>query len=208
MDTTYWDRYYTGRSAPILPSQFAVFMLGEINPESVVDIGCGSGRDSFWFAQQGIPTLGVDGSQAAIDMCRSRANGAKAIHFIRADVGDPGLAGTLLPAFNGSPLLYARFFLHAINEREQSALLGHVAKILGERGGAFAVEYRTVRDKALTKVTDDHYRRYITPSDLIAEAALNGLACAYSVEGFGFAKYKADDAYCSRMIFQSAATAS
>ncbi|MCP8895358.1 class I SAM-dependent methyltransferase [Shinella daejeonensis] len=202
MDTNYWDRYYTGRSAPILPSQFAVFILGEYQPDTVLDIGCGSGRDSFWFAQQGIPTIGVDGSQAAVDMCNERANGTEHLKFVQADIAAPGLADRLLGETQGSTLIYARFFLHAINDDGQTAFLQQAVQILKTRGGILAVEYRTVRDQALAKATDDHYRRFIEPANLVAEAARMGLRCSYAVEGFGFAKYKSDDAYVARMIFE------
>lgn len=199
----YWDIYYGGREVPVLPSQFAVFVLGEYRPDAVLDIGCGSGRDSFWFAQQGLKTIGVDGSRAAVDLCSQRATGNDNLKFLQADVGSSSLAEELLAEFTGSPLIYARFFLHAIDEAGQSALLDHAAKILNDRGGKFAVEYRTVRDMSLTKSTADHYRRFIQPSDLVAEANSKGLSCRYAVEGFGFAKYKTDDAYVARMIFET-----
>lgn len=207
MESSYWDRYYTGRSAPILPSQFAVFILGEYQPDIVFDIGCGSGRDSFWFAQQRVPTIGVDASQAAVDMCNDRANGTEHLKFIQADIADAALAERLLSErllreVQGSALIYARFFLHAINDEEQTAFLQQAVQILKARGGILAVEYRTVRDQALTKATDDHYRRFIEPSSLVSEAARLGLTCRYAVEGFGFAKYKSDDAYVARMIFE------
>lgn len=204
MQLDYWNRYYSERSAPIRPSQFAVFVLGEMNPDVVLDIGCGSGRDSFWFASQGFKTIGVDGSQAAVDMCSERANGHDNLSFVRADVGDPSLPETLLGQFAGAPLIYARFFLHAINDSDQSMFLQHATKILAERGGSLAVEYRTVRDQALSKATAEHYRRFIEPAHLVADATRHGLTCRYCVEGFGFAKYKSDDAYVSRMIFERA----
>jgi SAM-dependent methyltransferase len=73
----YWNAYYRACSVPSLPSQFAVFVLGELNePCAVVDVGCGNGRDAIFFARQGIPTIGIDGSPAAVEVCVSAAAAA------------------------------------------------------------------------------------------------------------------------------------
>ena len=55
----------------------------------------------------------------------------------------------------------------------------------------------------LKKETSDHYRRYIVPTDLINKALKIGFDLSYLVEGFGFAKYRSDDAYVARVIFTS-----
>lgn len=69
----YWNKYYNSCEVPELPSQFAVFVLGEINPTAIIDIGCGSGRDALYFAGRGIPTIGIDGSASAVDLCNQKS---------------------------------------------------------------------------------------------------------------------------------------
>ena len=63
------------------------------------------------------------------------------------------------------------------------------------------VEYRTDKDSKRKKIYDNHYRNFIKPSFI--EELFNhfNLKITYSVEGVGYAKYKDDDAYVSRMIF-------
>ena len=47
----YWDKYYSKlkNNNRLIPSQFAAFVAGELNTNSIlIDIGCGNGRDSFF----------------------------------------------------------------------------------------------------------------------------------------------------------------
>lgn len=205
MERDYWNSYYSSKGAPALPSQFAVFTLGERTPDLVIDVGCGSGRDTFWFAAQGIRTVGIDGSEAAIEMCSSRSGtGPGAPEFLCLDITSGDFRETLrrLAEKSENPLVYARFFLHAIAPEEQDSFLASAGEILAlAPDGVLAVEFRTERDQALTKSTTAHYRRFIAPASVVLDASRHGLLCVYSVEGFGFAKYKTDDAYVARLIF-------
>lgn len=199
--SSHWNTYYTGKDVPLNPSQFAVFTVGEFAPDAIVDVGCGSGRDTFFFGGQGIFAIGVDGSQAAVDLCQSRING-RPLAFVCSDINNPNLPSLILPLLGDAAkvLIYARFFIHAITEDEEANFLQHCIKILHKRGGHVALEFRTPRDRSLHKVTPDHYRRFVDPASLIGRAARLGLVSRYSVEGFGMAKYKDDDAYVSRIL--------
>lgn len=69
---SYWDKYYAGKKVTnfLLPSQFAVFVLGELSQPSVIyDIGCGRGRDALFFTQAGHTVFGVDSSSIAVRKC-------------------------------------------------------------------------------------------------------------------------------------------
>jgi SAM-dependent methyltransferase len=167
----YWDRTYsvTGPEVFPPPSQFAAFISQEADQSDlIVELGCGAGRDSFFFARQGFRVIAVDGSVAAVSKCQERAEliGSGSIKFLHGVVGDPDLESMLrsfLPSgrvFN--LMVYARFFLHAINEEEENALLEMLAR-LTRRGDRCAFEYRTKRDAALAKVTAGHYRRFVDP---------------------------------------------
>ena len=41
----------------------------------VLDLGCGSGRDSLWFEQQGYEVVAMDGSRAMVDYCKKIIKG-------------------------------------------------------------------------------------------------------------------------------------
>ena len=205
----YWERYYAARKSArvAVPSQFAVFVAQEISEDAtVLDVGCGNGRDSIFFATQGHPVLGLDGSSAAIDACRAvaAATGEHHARFEAVGVTDDAFGATVAHAVadaHGQVVVYARFFLHAITDAEQAEMVSSVAAGL-RAGDLFAVEYRTTKDAALEKETAEHYRRYIDPARLIVDVASHGFAVQYAVEGFGFAKYRHDDAHVARAVFR------
>ena len=117
-------------------------------------------------------------------------------------VEDPAL-GARVAELAGSAApraLYARFLLHAVTQDQEDALLATAAGLC-RPGEILAVEFRTRRDEAQAKVTGAHFRRFIDPLHLISNAGSRGFTTRYFVEGFGYAKYKADDAHVARCIF-------
>jgi SAM-dependent methyltransferase len=200
----YWDEYYSARGdvQRPLPSQFATFVANELSgPHRVIEFGCGTGRDSVFFALYGHDVTGVDGSPAAVRACEqlTKALGLPAT-FIAANIDSGDLADRLAGG-EGPRLVYARFFVHAITDAEEESFLELAGKIT-DPGDLLAVEYRTLRDASGAKVTERHFRRFVTPAEFDARALMKGFDAVYNVEGFGFAKYKQDDAYVARAIFR------
>lgn len=207
----YWNSYYASRAVLKLsaPSQFAAFVAQEAgDAHLIIEVGCGNGRDSLFFARHGFQVVAIDGSSAAIAKCEESRQAQKldSIAFACATVGTDGFAEALVAArarSDGPAMAYARFFLHAITDAEEVAFFDAMSAALHE-GDRLAVEYRTVRDAAGEKTTAAHYRRYVEPAQVIANAAGFGFAVEYEVEGFGFAKYLNDDAYVARTVFRKA----
>ncbi|RCW86674.1 class I SAM-dependent methyltransferase [Paracoccus lutimaris] len=208
----YWNQYYASREVMKLsaPSQFAAFVAQEAgDAHLIIEVGCGNGRDSLFFARHGFQVVAIDGSSSAIAKCEESRNAQSLsdISFICSTVGSAGFGDALRQArahSEGPALAYARFFLHAITESEELAFFEGMSAALHE-GDRLAVEYRTVRDAAGEKVTAAHYRRFVEPSQVIANAASFGFSVEYEVEGFGFAKYLKDDAYVARTVFRKVA---
>jgi SAM-dependent methyltransferase len=202
--SSYWDEYYATRenTRRPLPSQFATFVAGELDqPHRVIELGCGNGRDSIFFSGFGHDVTGVDGSEAAVHACSALAEalGERAT-FVQSAIDDPELAGKLSGS-DGPHLVYARFFIHAITDAEEEQFLD-LAATLTSPGDLLAVEYRTIRDQVGAKETDTHFRRFVLPSTFQARALDRGFEVTYAVEGFGFAKYRHDDAYVARTLFR------
>ncbi len=202
----YWEDYYRHENAPLIPSQFAVFAMNEY-PEirTVVDIGCGNGRDSFFFAAHIKRVLGFDGSEAAIEACEQRkaALGISHLSFVNSDVSN--LAETIAPLLaNESPpiMLYSRFLLHSLTADQEEILIHNVRSILRKTSGIFIAEFRTVKDSDLRKETAPHFRRFVNPSEFLGRCRQHSLQPTYFVEGTGFAKYRRDDAHVARVILQ------
>jgi SAM-dependent methyltransferase len=213
----YWDRYYRATAAAcspaqLLPSQFAVFVCSEFSDaRCILDLGCGNGRDSFFFAHYGIRTVGVDESEGALELCRSRLADSRTanLEFHQGSVADPGFSETLKPWLAGTQerpaVAYGRFFLHAISETEEAAFLAASAALLRGQNASLALEFRTLRDAAQAKVTAEHYRRFVDPASFIGRAHAAGFRVAYYAEGFGYAKHKADDAHVARCLLSAPA---
>jgi SAM-dependent methyltransferase len=169
--------------------------------QRVVEFGCGNGRDAIFFASYGHDVIGVDGSESAVQSSSERAAAlGEDLTFVCSDIDDDALSDRLRGGA-GPLMVYARFFIHAITDKEELALLNLVAAIT-EPGDRLAVEYRTVRDSSGEKVTGTHYRRFVMPATFQANTLARGFDVVYAVEGFGFAKYKRDDAYVARAIFE------
>jgi SAM-dependent methyltransferase len=211
MVSDYWSSYYQRREAPILPSQFAAFVMNELltkelpEVESIVDIGCGNGRDRFFFLQLDLPVCAVDMSDAAIANCRERlarrpAAEQKLGRFIVGSAADADVWAQLSGTTSGPVLIYARFFFHAIDDEAEARVLDAAADLIRERGGAICVEARDHFDAASEKVTPAHYRRFIRSDEFAAGLAKRGLGIRYRAEGLGMAKYRNDDAHVFRVI--------
>ncbi len=204
----HWNSFYQTKNVPIVPSQFAVFMLGEMpDVQSVIEFGCGNGRDSLFFSRHGCRVLGIDASAAGIEACVEQASKAGLdARFMCSDVTEPNLAHQILNQSaefpDGKLMIYARFFIHAISEAAEAVLLNHVRTLLENRTGIFGVEFRTHRDAQQTKVTPTHFRRYVDPAQFVIRASRYNLHPFYSAEGFGMAKYLEDDAHVARFLLK------
>lgn len=205
----YWNKYYDSRSAPIIPSQFAVFFANEINPKSsVIELGSGNGRDSFFFSKIVNHVIAVDGSEVAVNNCKNKAieDGLNNIDLLHSLIDDPELFSELekillnSSASRNSLFVYSRFFLHSINEDEENKMILLISKLLDSYTGSAYLEFRTEEDKHLSKYTGAHFRRYVAPKNLINKFNNMNFSIDYHVEGLGYAKHKVDDAHAARLV--------
>lgn len=209
--TSYWNTYYKADAAPHLASQFAIFVAGEVqNPSFVIDLGCGNGRDTEFFLSRTGKVISIDQSAAAIETLRRR-NDAESLTTICSRIDAPSLPNDLVSNLLNSPVeatgvLYARFFLHAIDHDEEVHFLELCRRVLEARNAIVAVEFRTTKDRNLNKVTAAHYRRYVDPLAFITRASEFDLHPFYFVEGFGFAKFHDDDAHVARILLRRRGT--
>jgi SAM-dependent methyltransferase len=202
--SAYWERYYakgSGLARPV-PSQFAAFVAGELREQyRVVEFGCGNGRDALFFASYGHQVTAIDGSSAAIERGKAVADAlGEKVEFLTSAIDAPHLADLVSEA-GDKTLVYGRFFLHAITSAEEQAFLGCAAE-LTKPGDLMAVEYRTIRDSSGVKETAEHYRRFMSPAEFQYSAIQHGFRVTYAIEGYGFAKYRQDDAYVARNLLE------
>lgn len=193
--TRHWDEFYSGRY-DFPPSQFAAFVAGELDGRCrIVDLGCGNGRDSQFFASLGHDVVGVDRSTVAIQR-DSAENRFGNLTYLAADAGELELGS--LEASQLPLCVYARFFWHAIDEDTEDRLLARLARDMPP-GSRLFLEYRTLKDASTEKLFGEHYRRYVDHRALTGRLVEAGLMIDYEVEGRGMAKYRSEDPWIGRV---------
>ena len=206
----YWNNYYHLGEIPSFPSQFAVFFVNEVEQESVViELGSGNGRDAFFLTNFFKFFLAIDGSEMAINSCLKKAkNGSiNNLKFISSFIDDKNLLteveSELKKFSNKTPVIfYSRFFLHSLTEEEENRMIELINGVLSKTGGSAFLEFRTKKDEILWKETGKHFRRYIEPNELIEKFIKLDFSVKYFVQGFGFAKYRKDDAHVARLVLE------
>lgn len=206
----HWSRFYEqGHTA--IPSPFAASVAVELKEKHlIVDLGCGNGRDSLFFASLGHRVVGLDMTPSAIASCQQRASelGLDDATFEQVDVCTPGALHNVLNAISDQAgtkmpmVIYARFFFHAITEDEEALLLRTLTECLGSRALCF-LEFRTDQDQDTYKRIAGHYRRFIKVDRFVAKAVRNNaFECVYRVEGQGMAKYRDEDPFVGRVYLR------
>jgi tellurite methyltransferase len=207
---SYWEKIYSDHSSIDLdllhPSQFAAFCLNEIETaDALIDVGCGNGRDSFFFSRYGMDVLGIDGSTQAIELCRetTEKNALSALDFHVFDFSKREEIATYVESLGQKNIaLYSRFFLHALEPSEQDNFFAF-CQLLKHPGMQVFLEFRTVQDEQGEKSTGEHYRRYLHPEEVQACLEKSGFSTHYICEGRGMAKYHDEDAYVCRIIAEA-----
>jgi len=96
----------------------------------IYDIGCGAGESSRWLGEQGLSTLGLDFSAAAIDICRRLAGNNERLRFEVIDICAEEMS--LKPA----AAMLDRGCFHQIPEHFRPAYVRNAARLI-QPGGHF-----------------------------------------------------------------------
>lgn len=201
-NTAYWNQYYKNKLCVTEPSPFARYVSTLVEPgRTMVELGCGNGRDAVYFASLGLRVLAIDTSKSAIEMLQSQNVENAAFlcgDFINADCHQPG-------AYD---YVYSRFTIHSINQNQEQVLLKNMHQAL-KPGGKFFIEVRSVNDPLFGKgealernafFYDHHYRRFIVFSELMNSLSKRGFLIEYAEERTGFAPYGNDDPPVIRIV--------
>ena len=201
-NTDYWNRYYRNKVCSTKPSPFAQYVATLVEPgKQMVDLGCGNGRDTLYFAGLGLKVIGIDLSLSAIQMLESQ-NAANASFFCGDFICH---SNHTLECYDYA---YSRFTIHAINPKQETMLLQTMYHAL-KPGGKFFVEVRSVHDPLYGKgkqvernafFYDNHYRRFIVLDELVQSLERCGYRIEYAKEQTGFAPYGNDDPPVIRVV--------
>lgn len=207
-----WDTIYaTGQSSykPIVtePSSFA----RSVHPllcadRSLLELGCGNGRDAAFFSSIGLHVHGIDISEVGIAKCRELC--PEATFAVQNFVNLPTPLDSMHMSFD---VVYSRFTLHSVKEEECSRALRWTFENLVP-GGLFLIEVRSVLDAMCgvgMQVLDErnawingHYRRFIEKEELLKELRAIGFQVQFEQEEKGLSPYGDDDPVLIRLHLQ------
>lgn len=193
----YWDDFYKKNTDSELTegSNFSLFSLNKIkkifpdkwNDISLLDIGCGNGRDTNFFRANGIQAYGID-------LCYN-------------DKSDYIKQGDALSIDEVYDVYYLRFFLHTIEEAQTNILIQNINKLISNNSYIF-IETRSTKnitnqEKSETNfkssIGDEHFRMLYSYKYLLKKFR-NYFNIDYSLEDKGLAIFKDDDPYVIRFI--------
>ena len=209
----YWDIYYKNISKNFRkfnPSSFAVFIKKKYLDKSInlLEMGCGNGRDTFFFHGKVNNIIAIDSSSEAINKNKEivRVNRFK-IKFINKTFEKINYK-----QYKKINFVYLRFFLHAITLQQENILMGVFKKILKRNPNTiFALEFRTLRDnlmrvgKKISKYEryTDHYRRFINVSKFKNKLKKYNFKIIYFKQGINLSKTKLENPYLCRLVFKN-----
>ena len=173
-----------------------------MEPEKkLIELGCGNGRDSVYFAQQKINVTAIDQIEEEMDYLNKK-HSLYNLNFKADDF-------TNLDDDKKYDYIYSRFTLHSVNEKAEKRVFDWITKQLNDEG-LFFLEVRSINDPMFEKgekisesenVTT-HYRRYLDFNETIEKLENRGLKIIYKLESQGLAKYKDDDPTLIRIVAQ------
>jgi len=201
----YWDTFYK-KDSNNDESTFAQFTYKKIQKTKgkILDIGCGNGRDSYFFNKKGFKVIGIDISQKAIQ--KNSKNKNKNLIFKKFDIGKNKIQ-------NKFEIIYCRFFLHTIDEFLEDKLI-NLIKNSKNNGTLVFFEFRNYKDKIFgnfkakdhNKVIEfekGHFRRLIDPkifkNKFISETKSKII---YQKSSINLSVVKKDNPNLSRMVFK------
>lgn len=202
-DMIYWNEYYKKNLAEIQePSDFAKAILQYMEEEkSLMDLGCGNGRDSLYFLRHKLRVTGIDVSEEAI----------RKLNELRIEnscfVCDDFVSSKALYQVQYD-YFYSRWTMHAISERQEDELLQNVSGSIKE-GGMFFIEARGIRDDLYGKgeqiaknafIYNEHFRRFMDKEIFMDKLEKYGFSIMFAEEGKDFSKTENSNPVLVRIV--------
>jgi tellurite methyltransferase len=187
MNQEYWKDFYSNQKAPDNHSGFAGFICNNIKEGStLVDLGCGNGRDTKFFLSKGILAMGID---------------------LVPPEGDNFIVGDFTKCVQTAEIYYSRFTVHAIEEDSLDDMLKSLTGVIGT--GHLCIETRSAKglieeDHGIldfaSPIGGSHFRMLYTLEYLTTKLESFGFVVDYSCEDTGLAIYKEEDPMIVRII--------
>ncbi len=207
MDKVYWDEYYNKhyrKSSISKNSTFADFCSRKYlsSQKTIVELGCGNGRDAKFFAKNNHLVYALDQS---INNGIIESNNLDNLNFIEED-----FVRCNFDFCKKIDVFYSRFTIHAITSEDQNHLIPKIYNILNPKG-LFCIEARTTNDPKFKKgehisdttyLYDGHMRRFIDSQQFLKSVLSLGFKIKYFEESNDLSVYKDDNPVLMRIILE------
>ena len=201
----YWNEFYKKNSINS-ESTFAKFTYKKIKNirGKVLDIGCGNGRDAYFFNKKGFDVTAIDISQKAIH--RNSRVKIKNLVFKKFDVEKDKIKTKF-------EIIYCRFFVHTLDEKLEDKLI-HIIKNTRKENTMVFLEFRNYKDKIfgnfkanehnkIIEFEKGHIRRIIDPKVFQKKfTSKTKSKIIYQKSGINLSIVKKDNPNLTRMIFK------
>lgn len=207
MTETYWEDFYKKYTLKLEPTEFSKYCLSfikkyynKIENLKLLDLGCGNGRDSFYFADNSIAVIGIDKCNVIID--KNKQSNDINLNFIVDD---------FITTKEKADVYYSRFTIHCINEELLNMFLKNVFDKM-KNGDIFFIETRSIKeftecynnDRLETyykgSIGDKHYRILYSLEYLKQKMIEIGFKILNEKEDKGLAKFRDEDPFVIRLI--------
>lgn len=181
MNKKYWKSFYKNKHIAS-PTPFAKFVLKYLKKEhpnynSIIDLGCGNGRDTYYFGKMGYNIIGIDSANKPKDK--------KNIIFKQMDLKEFFLN------INNYDVVYSRFFIHSITNKEIDLLLDWAKNL-------FVAEFRAKEDIPI--LFKKHNRNKIDGNKFLKTLINKNYEILYYTKSKNLAKYKNENPIIIRVI--------
>ena len=202
----YWDKFYKSNSNfNYEPSTFYNFVTEYLvdYPEhkTIIDLGCGNGRDLINFTNKNYICTGIDSS---IETCKILKTNHDSINVI--------CDSFVNHQYKNYDIYYSRFTLHAIPYDEVLNFIDNISKQMNENSLLF-VETRSIKGTEYENLNyqeanfksgigDYHNRTLFNKDYLIKLFNEKDLFTEYENEDNGLSPYKGEDPYLIRLVLR------
>ena len=153
-DFAYWKTRWSDQALEP-PNNFAVRAYRLIRAKklkTLLDLGCGDGRDSVYFHEKGLEVTAEDFSESGIMKLKVRESGVKAIQKNIQDIRFPK---------HSFDVIYAHLSLHYFDDRTTRKIFDKLYTIL-KKGGLIFIACKSTDDPLFgkgEKITENMYRK-------------------------------------------------
>jgi len=173
------------------------YYLDFIQSGNILNLGCGNNRDCWYFISKGYNVLGIDSGSKSFKDGNLTVIESDIIYFINNEIIN-------------FDVIYSRFVLHSLTEKDEILLLSKIFKYMKINCIIF-LEFRTTIDELYGKgvrisdnefIYNNHYRRFISPSEIRERISKIGYNIVYEKTSDKYAVYKEFKPSVCRMILQ------